>query len=465
MYSQDSKDKALGMLRLTGDVEKTARMSGVPGRTLRRWAAAAAKPRQRSRGAKFEPYGDEVRGKAMEMARNGASCRGVAEALGIGSPDVVRYWLKGGGTKGARMSGRARTPEGDEPAYAGFEGGLEERIRQLELENDILRGAVDLLKAGSLGSMSNMEKTALIDKLRLESDRPLRELTDSLRISKSSYEYCRAKLRAKDKHAQLRIDIRRIFDGAGGTRGYRYVHNELREGGVVVSEKVVRRLMAEEGCKVAYLKRKRRYNSYKGEISDAPPNLVRRNFHADAPNKLWLTDITEFELPSEEKAYLSPVIDCYDGLVVAWRIGRRPSAALANGSLEDACGTLSPGQHPVCHSDRGMPLQMARLDRHMRGKRPDPVHVEEGLQPGQLGLRRLLRPPQERVLLPSGLGWRHRGLVHGAAERVHRFLQRAPQEAVARLDEPHAVPDKQGTSRLGWSKESSAPPRLERGVR
>lgn len=271
MYSQDSKDKALGMLRLTGDVGKTARMSGVPGRTLRRWAAAAAKPRQRSRGAKFEPYGGEVRGKAMEMARGGASCREIAEALGIGSPDVVRYWLKGGGTKEARMGGRARTPEGDEPAYAGFEGGLEERIRQLELENDILRGAVDLLKAGSLGSMSNMEKTALIDKLRLESDRPLRELTDSLRISKSSYEYCRAKLRAKDRHAQLRADIRRIFDGAGGRRGYRYVHNELREGGVVVSEKVVRRLMAEEGCKVAYLKRRRRYNSYKGEISDAPP--------------------------------------------------------------------------------------------------------------------------------------------------------------------------------------------------
>lgn len=49
------------------------------------------------------------------------------------------------------MGGRARTPEGDEPAYAGFEGGLEERIRQLELENDILRGAVDLLKAGSPG--------------------------------------------------------------------------------------------------------------------------------------------------------------------------------------------------------------------------------------------------------------------------------------------------------------------------
>ena len=43
MYSHDSKNKALIMLRLTGDVEKTARMSGVPGRTLRRWAAGARK--------------------------------------------------------------------------------------------------------------------------------------------------------------------------------------------------------------------------------------------------------------------------------------------------------------------------------------------------------------------------------------------------------------------------------------
>ena len=340
------------MLALTGDFEKSARMSGISGRTLRRWAANAAGPQQRTCGAKFEPYGDEVRGKAMEMARKGASCRGIAEALGIGSPDAVRYWLKGGGTKGARMGGRARTPEGDEPAYAGFEGGLEERIRQLELENDILRGAVDLLKAGSLGSMSNMEKTALIDKLRLESDRPLRELTDSLRISKSSYEYCRAKLRAKDKYAQLRIDIRRIFDGAGGTRGYRYVHNELREGGVVVSEKVVRRLMAEEGCKVAYLKRKRRYDSYKGEISDAPPNLVRRNFHADAPNKLWLTDITEFRLPDDpRKVYLSPAVDLFDGDVAAFSVGTSPSKALVAEMLAGAVAAAGGGF--TLHSDRG----------------------------------------------------------------------------------------------------------------
>ncbi|WP_443730284.1 hypothetical protein [Slackia isoflavoniconvertens] len=123
------------MLRLTGDVGKAARMSGVPGR---------------SRGAKFEPYGDEVRDKAMGMARGGASCREIAETLGIGSPDVVRYWPKGGGTKEARMGGRSRRPE----------GGPEERIRQLELENDILRG--DLCQVFGHGSSRNQAATGAL---------------------------------------------------------------------------------------------------------------------------------------------------------------------------------------------------------------------------------------------------------------------------------------------------------------
>lgn len=299
--------------------------------------------------------GASSRSRAIALRSLGMSYRQVAADLGVAR---MTAWRLVNGDERAGRQGRApmALPKvaGGGPAYPDIDPDDKDAlIERLMLENDILRGAVDLLKAGSLDSMSNMEKTLLINKLRLETDRPLRELTASLRISKSSYEYCRAKLAAPDKYARLRADIREIFDGANAARGYRYVHNELRESGVTVSEKVVRRLMAEEGCRVVYLRRRQRYDSYEGETSEAPPNLVKRNFHADAPNELWLTDITEFKLPSEEKAYLSPVIDCYDGLVVAWRIGRRPTAGLANGSLEDACGTLAPGQHPVCHSDRG----------------------------------------------------------------------------------------------------------------
>lgn len=53
-----------------------------------------------------------------------------------------------------------------------------------------------------------------------------------------------------------------------------------------------------------------------GEISDAAPNLINRNFKAVSPNQKWLTDITEFHIPAG-KVYLSPIIDCFDGLPVA----------------------------------------------------------------------------------------------------------------------------------------------------
>ena len=101
---------------------------------------------------------------------------------------------------------------------------------------------------------------------------------------------------------------------------------------------------------VPVLKSAKRYSSYKGEIGGAPANLVNRDFHATAPNRLWVTDITEFSIPAG-KVYLSPVIDCHDGMPVAWTIGTSPNAALANGMLRDACATLKPGETPIIHSD------------------------------------------------------------------------------------------------------------------
>lgn len=64
----------------------------------------------------------------------------------------------------------------------------------------------------------------------------------------------------------------------------------------MVSEKIVRRIMKAQEL-VAIAKRKRKYNSYQGEISPAPDNLVKRDFHSEKPNSKWLTDITEFHIP------------------------------------------------------------------------------------------------------------------------------------------------------------------------
>lgn len=65
------------------------------------------------------------------------------------------------------------------------------------------------------------------------------------------------------------------------------------------------------------MRRRHKYSSYQGEFSVAPEKLVNRDFHADKPNEKWLTDLTEFSIPSG-KVYLSPVIDCFDGIPVNW---------------------------------------------------------------------------------------------------------------------------------------------------
>lgn len=62
-----------------------------------------------------------------------------------------------------------------------------------------------------------------------------------------------------------------------------------------------------------------------GGVDTAPEHLVNRDFHAARLNEKWLTDITEFHLPAG-KVYLSPMIDCFDDLVVSWSVSTRPDA-------------------------------------------------------------------------------------------------------------------------------------------
>ena len=143
-----------------------------------------------------------------------------------------------------------------------------------------------------------------------------------------------------------------LFTENKGRYGYRRIHALLKRENIIVSEKVIRRIMKEEQL-VVKIKRTRKYNSYQGEISPAVDNLINRNFSAFKPNEKWLTDITEFAIPAG-KVYLSPIVDCFDGLLVNWNISTSPDALLVNSMLDDAAKLLSVGEKPIIHSDRGV---------------------------------------------------------------------------------------------------------------
>ena len=184
----------------------------------------------------------------------------------------------------------------------------------------------------------------------------------------------------------------------------------LQRIGISISEKIIRRIMEEEGLSISR-SRRRAYSSYRGEISPEVDNVVARDFHADAPNTKWLTDITEFQIPAG-KAYLSPLIDCFDGMVVSWTIGTSPDAELVNAMLDTAIACSSQERTPHCAFRQGKPLPVARMDLKNGRGRPYPVDVEEGVLAGQRGLRGLLRPSQKRDVLQSHVGEHDHDKVH-----------------------------------------------------
>ena len=201
----------------------------------------------------------------------------------------------------------------------------------------------------NLDQLTNREKVFLIDALR--NKYKLNELLPVLKLSKSSYCYQVQCIKSKDKYKELRQQIKELFMCNKEIYGYRRIHCLLRKDGIIVSEKIVRRIMNEEQL-IVKAARKRKYNSYKGEITPEVDNIIKRDFSAKKPNEKWLTDITEFHIPAG-KIYLSPIIDCFDGMVVSWTIGTSPNSKLANTMLQKAIEQLDPSEHPLVHSDRG----------------------------------------------------------------------------------------------------------------
>ena len=173
-----------------------------------------------------------------------------------------------------------------------------------------------------------------------------------LRVSTSGYYEWHGRppsLRAVADEA-LSVQIREIHACSRGTYGVPRVHAELRLGrGLRCGRKRVSRLMRDARLCGIYRRRWR-------QASPAVPvhdDLVRRRFVAEAPDRLWLTDITEH--PTREgKVYLAAVLDVYARRIVGWSIADHLRSELVVDALEMARWRRRPAPgRTVLHSDRG----------------------------------------------------------------------------------------------------------------
>jgi putative transposase len=185
---------------------------------------------------------------------------------------------------------------------------------------------------------------------------PVQGLLKLAGLARSTFYYhCKASL-AADRHAPLKARIRSLFEQHKGRYGYRRITSAIRRLGIVVNHKTVQRLM--QSMKLKCLVRPKKYRAFRGTVGRIAPNVLQRQFDADAPNRKWVTDITEFRV-GESKLYLSPVLDLYNGEIVAYETATRPAFAMVAGMIRKAMRKLKHDDRPVVHSDQGWHYQMS----------------------------------------------------------------------------------------------------------
>lgn len=192
---------------------------------------------------------------------------------------------------------------------------------------------------------------------------PIARLLKLAKLPRSTFYYQRNVLQAEDKYEQLKAKIKVVFNRHRGRYGYRRVTAAVRQSGEPVNHKTVRRLMGTLGLKS--LVRPKKYRSFKGEVGHAAPNELQRRFEAKAANQKWVTDVTEFNVAGK-KLYLSPILDLYNGEIVAFETAERPKFELVSSMLKKALRKLAPGDRPMLHSDQGWQYRMPAYQRTLR---------------------------------------------------------------------------------------------------
>ncbi len=142
--------------------------------------------------------------------------------------------------------------------------------------------------------------------------------------------------------------------------GYRFLADEIRSGGHGACDRTVWRHCADNGWWSVFGKKKTGKKANPG--APAHDDLVRRVFSAEAPNQLWLTDITEHRT-NEGKLYLCAVKDVYSNRIVGYSIDSRMKARLAVAALENAVARRGDVAGCILHSDRGSQFRSRKLQR------------------------------------------------------------------------------------------------------
>jgi putative transposase len=175
-------------------------------------------------------------------------------------------------------------------------------------------------------------------------------------------------MKKENPDQELEEIIQSIFEEHNGNYGYRRIQLELKNRGINVNHKKVQRIMNKRGLKGDKFRLKsRKYSSYKGTTGTIAKNLINRRFNTNVCHQKLTTDITEFKCSDGLKLYLNPIMDMFNGEILSYGIGMRPTLELALTPLEEALEIVKDSKfRTTIHSDQGWHYQHNKWVKTLR---------------------------------------------------------------------------------------------------
>ncbi len=185
-------------------------------------------------------------------------------------------------------------------------------------------------------------------------------------MARSTYYYHRSLLDKPDKYQEVSDRLRELHSLHKGRYGYRRMTAVLQAEGYVINHKTVRKLMRKIGIECRIRRRKKRVN-VSAELA-VKPNILDRQFQADAPFEKAVTDVTEFYI-SGHKVYVSALLDLYDGAVISMVMSRHNNTDLIMSMFDNMDETqLNKLENILIHSDQGILYRTIRYHEFLESK-------------------------------------------------------------------------------------------------
>jgi len=178
-------------------------------------------------------------------------------------------------------------------------------------------------------------------------------MCEVLGVSRSGLNAARARSKRSLEEEHLVEQIRQAQQHHRGRYGRRRMSAEISEQrGQAVNHKRIGRLMREHGLQSHKRRRFRVVTTDSKHAHPLAPNVVQRDFKAQAPNRKWLVDMT-YVSTAEGWLYVALVLDLYARKLVGWAMSQTMAQELTLSALDMALGLRDPAAGLVHHSDRG----------------------------------------------------------------------------------------------------------------